>query len=230
MYVTVFIYFSEESGAVIIAITNKAGIIYSVRTTCTINRPVFVVHYFPTRKNTPVGGIVQDGCLVALIVILGGIIPIYMLFLIPKINKVEVIVVFIAAIFLLVVAICWPFSLCLKNNVGHQKVRYEKAQKIYLENRTEEVKISMNKQLKGLYEHLRNQNLLTIISTMVYCFIPIIGIFSEYRVTHFSKGIKRTEEAKTHEIADKKDKDISAFKKFKQDYIPDKRLSQLNEE
>jgi len=178
-------------------------------------------------KNTPVGGIIQDGCLVALIVILGGVIPIYMLSWIPQDINIEDTIVFFAGLVLLIANICWPFSLCLKNNVGHQKVRYEEAKKIYLENRTEEVKISMNKQLKGLYEHLRNQNILTIISTMVYCFIPIIKIRIEYRDTHFSKGIKRTEEG---EITDKKDKDISAFKKFKQDYIPDKSLSQLDEE
>ena len=174
-------------------------------------------------KNTPVSGIVQDGGLIALIVILGGVIPIYMLSFISTLNLISI-VSFIALIY----NVCWPFSFCLENNVEHQKKVYERTKKLYLENKgKEEAKISINKQLKGLYEHLRNQNILTIISTAAYCFVPIIVIFLKYLATHMYNQAKMNAEGET---TDKKDKDISAFKKFKQDYIPDKSLSQLDEE
>ncbi len=178
---------------------------------------------FKVAKNTPVSGVIQDGGLILLIVTLGGIVPIYMFSLPIEIDGSLALLLNIGTI---IMNVCWPLAMCLSNNVEHQKKRYKEANEYYAENYSLNVKLSVDKQLTGLYQHLRNQNILAIISTMVYACVPILLIYFGYIANDYHKATEIIEKSEKGEY---KGGNVSNLKKVMNDYIPNKTLISVKE-
>lgn len=117
----------------------------------------------------PLGGVLQNGFLISVLIFLGGVVPVYFC----SLGKSDI-DVFIG-IFLMICNIYWPLSFCLKNNVQHLKNQIDFYYKLRNEKNSDNS--VLYKQICGLSKHLRRQNILTFVAFLIYCLIPIaVGI------------------------------------------------------
>lgn len=129
----------------------------------------------------PLGGILQNGFLISVLIFLGGVVPVYFC----SLGKSDI-DVFIG-ILLIICNIYWPLSYCLKNNVQHLKNQIDFYYK--LKNKKNSDNSVLYKQIYGLGKHLRRQNILTFVAFLIYCLIPIaIEIFG---CLMFRRSIKK---------------------------------------
>lgn len=118
---------------------------------------------------SPAGAILQDGFLVWIIAICGGIIP-GILFVVNTDF-----VIFIFQILGLVFIMYWFLTFCLKNNVEHIKKRYNEYKNLN-DNIEAHEKPLYEKQIETLNSYLRFQNILAFIALLLYSAIPLLII------------------------------------------------------
>lgn len=126
------------------------------------------------------GGIAQNGFLIWILVLLGGVVPVYF----SSISK-DTIYLFCGVISI-IYSIYWPFSYCIRNNVEHLQKRIEE----YSNYGEQANKDMVYFQLKKLAKHLKRQNIATFIALLCYSLVPLcMEIAREKRTTGQVKGI-----------------------------------------
>lgn len=129
---------------------------------------------------SPLGGIVQNGFLTWLLVLLGGVVPVYF----SSIIKDEMNLLY--GVILIVINIYWPLSYCIHNNVEH----LEKRVREYSNYEGQDDVTQIYFQLRKLAKHLKRQNIAAFIALLCYCLVPIgIEMGVEVMKTGQIKGV-----------------------------------------
>lgn len=128
----------------------------------------------------PLGGITQNGFLVWILVLLGGVIPVYF----SAISKNTIYLA--CGIISISYNIYWPLCYCMRNNVEHLKKRIR--ENLNDGNQSENNMVYF--QLSRLAKHLKRQNIATFIALLCYCLVPLcIEMAAEFRAHGEIKGL-----------------------------------------
>lgn len=115
-------------------------------------------------RSDAMSGVLQDGVMTSLIIIIAGLIPVYYS-LVSNRQWTNL----IGGILMLFIAISWPCSYCLKNNQDHYK---RKCEEYSLLRKDKTINISiLDRQMKALKELLVFQNLCTYFSALPYLLV-----------------------------------------------------------
>lgn len=156
--------------------------------------------------SSPVGGVIQDGFLVWVINVFGGILPILLFIINPGYWS------WVVQVSAVVGFMYWFLKYCLKNNMNHLDSRYDEYIKYIeeIENKKPVDQTVLRNQLKALHQHLRFQSSCAFITLLLYSAIPFSIIF-------FPAWIRSNENVS------------KVFKKIRDSYIP-KRYDEWIEE
>ncbi|MCL2559315.1 MAG: hypothetical protein FWE07_02400 [Turicibacter sp.] len=114
-----------------------------------------------------IGGVLQSGFLVSVIIMLGGVTPVFIRSVIEDQFN------YWFGILMIITYVYWPLAYCLKNNIEH----LEEQSSIYLENKNN---VTLKKQYDGLKAHIKFQNMITMTALLLYSLVPLVVLYIIY--------------------------------------------------